>query len=264
MKLKRRPLHRRPPMKLVAPGRPGQAAPGRKEPTAADRAKQSFMAAITHELRTPLNAIIGFAEIMDGELLGPIETPQYREYIRDIRASGWHLLRFIEDILVISQAEAGQLVLGKREVELVELVDRAHAPFEAQCLLRRIRFVFDLPSDLVIRVDPARAERALSCLLSNAVKFSEDGGEIRVQAFLEASGTLRLVIRDHGIGMAPAAIERAFAPFVQLEDKLSRPYEGAGLGLPLARLLTELHGGRVTIDSRPGEGTAATLELPAY
>ena len=255
---------RRAPVKLVASRRPHLASPEQPAAPAFDRAKQSFLAAISHELRTPLNAIIGFAEIMDAELLGPIEIAEYRDYVRDIGASSRHLLRIIEDVLQISQAEAGQLVLLKSEIDLAELIGRACRPFAAQSIRRRIRIVTDLPTDLIVRVDAARVERAVSCLLSNAIKFSSDGEEVRVEAGMEAQAKVRIVIRDRGIGMEADAIERAFVSFVQLEDKLSRPYDGAGLGLPLARLLAELHGGSVGIASEPGQGTTATLELPAY
>lgn len=129
---------------------------------------------------------------------------------------------------------------------------------------RGIRIVPSLPEELVIQVDPTRIERAISCLLSNAIKFSSDGGEIDVRAELGTDDEIRIAISDNGIGIAPSAIERAFMPFVQLADKLSRPYEGAGLGLPLARLLAEMHGGTVAISSQPGQGTVATLKLPAY
>ncbi len=251
-------------MKLVEPPRPESALPGDRQGPGFDRAKQSFLAAISHELRTPLNAIIGFAEIMDAELLGPIEIAEYRDYVRDIRASSRHLLRIIEDVLQISQAEAGQLVLLKSEIDIAELLSRVCETFEAQCVPRRIRILADFPTDLIVRVDASRIERAVSCLLSNAIKFSHDGGEVRVEADIGGAGRVRIVIRDDGIGMDRDAIERAFVPFVQLEDRLSRPYEGAGLGLPLARLLAELHGGSVAIDSAPGNGTSATLDLPAY
>jgi two-component system cell cycle sensor histidine kinase PleC len=261
--LRSRPQAERPPVKLVAWRSPA-AALDDHQAAGFDRAKKSFLAAISHELRTPLNAIIGFAEIMDAQILGPIETPEYREYIRDIGTTGRHLLRIVEDVLDISQAEAGELVMAKREVDSGELIRRSLASFDAACLARKIRIVTELPEDLIVQVDPARVERAVTCLLSNAIKFSRDSGQVEVRAAFGADGQIRIAIRDHGIGMPPAAIERAFAPFVQLQDKLSRPYEGAGLGLPLARLLAELHGGRVLIDSLPGEGTIATLELPAY
>jgi two-component system, cell cycle sensor histidine kinase PleC len=251
------------PVKLVASRRPAARVDDHGGPSF-DRAKKSFLAAISHEMRTPLNAIIGFSEIMDAELLGPIERAEYREYIRDIRTSSRHLLRIIEDVLEISQAEAGELVLAKREVDAAELVSLAIARYDATCLARRISVVPDLANDLVIQVDPPRVERAIMCLLSNAIKFSADRSTIHIRADLGTDQRVRIVIRDHGIGMAPSAIGRAFTPFIQLEDRLSRPYDGAGLGLPLARLLAELHGGTVHIDSRRGEGTTATLEFPAY
>lgn len=252
-----------PPVRLVASRRPADKLDDHGGP-GFDRAKKSFLAAISHELRTPLNAIIGFSEIMDAEVLGPIERAEYREYIRDIRTSSRHLLRVIEDVLEISQAEAGELVLAKREVDAAELVSRAIAQYEASCLARRIRVLPDLAEDLVIQVDPPRVERAIMCLLSNAIKFSADRSTIHIGAELGADHRVRIAIRDQGIGMAPSAITRAFTPFIQLEDRLSRPYDGAGLGLPLARLLAELHGGTVHLASRRGAGTTATLELPAY
>lgn len=255
---------RRSPVKLVASRAAGAGASGARAAPGLDRAKSSFMAAINHELRTPLNAIIGFAEIMDAELLGPIEIAQYREYVRDIRSSSRHLLRIIEDVLEISQAETGELVLIKREIDIAELVLRAIASFDVECLARRISIVTDLPEQLVIQVDPARIERAISCLLSNAVKFSRDGGEIGVAVELGTEDEVRIAIRDEGIGIAPSAIQRVFTPFVQYADNLSRAYDGAGLGLPLARKLAEMHGGTVTIASRHGQGRVATLKLPAY
>ena len=155
-------------------------------------------------------------------------------------------------------------MLAKREIDIAELVEKAIASFDVPCLARDIRIVADLPDGLVIQVDPNKIERAISCLLSNAVKFSRDGGEISISAELVAKGEVRIVVKDKGIGIAAAAIDRVFTPFVQFADKLSRPYEGAGLGLPLARLLAEEHGGTVTLASRPGHGTVATLKLPAY
>ena len=246
---------RRPPVKLVASGRP----------SAAERAKQSFMAAVSHELRTPLNAIIGFVEIMEAELLGPIENASYRGYVLDILLSSRHLLQVIEDVLATSQAEAGQLVLRKSEVDAAELVDRALSGVVAdEAAAKSVTIEADVPRDLVVRVDPARIERAIACLLSNAVKFSDDGGRVQLSAALGPDGRLHITVRDQGIGMEKAAINRAFIPFVQLKNNLSRPYGGAGLGLPLARLLAELHGGSLELDSRPGRGTVATLTLPPY
>lgn len=250
-------------MKLVAAGSAVKRS-ANAEASSFDRAKKSFLAAMSHELRTPLNAIIGFAEVMDAQILGPIPTAEYRDYVRHILGSSRHLLRIIEDVLEISQAEAGELVLGKREVDLAELVNSAVHPFDAQCLARKIRVVKDLPDHLVILVDPERVRRAISSLLSNAIKFSRDDSEIHISAKLRGEDRVVITIRDSGIGMEPSTIEQAFAPFIQLQDKLSRPFEGSGLGLPLARLLVELHGGNVQLETSPGVGTKAILELPAY
>ena len=229
-----------------------------------ERAKQSFLAAMSHELRTPLNAIIGFSEIMDAEVFGPLSAPQYREYVRDILGSARRLLHIIEDVLEISRAEAGELVLSKREVDVAELIDETLRAFRDWCRSRRIKVVTDVPDHIVIRVDPQKIRRVLASLISNAVKFSGDRSTIRLAARLDQCGMVTLSVRDRGIGMDPQAIERAFVPFAQLDDSLSRQFDGSGLGLSLARLLVELHDGRIEIDSAPGVGTTATIILPAY
>jgi signal transduction histidine kinase len=229
-----------------------------------ERAKKSFLAAMSHELRTPLNAIIGFAEIIDAEVFGPLSVPQYHTYVRDILGSARHLLQIIEDVLEITRAEAGELVLNKREVDVASLVGQSLVSVQVQCKAKRIKIVADLPQDVVIKVDPDKLARVLASLLSNAVKFSDDGSIVRLAARLQDCGLVAITVEDQGIGMQPEAIERAFAPFVQLDDDLSRQFEGSGLGLPLARLLTELHGGSIRLDSTPGVGTTATLSLPAY
>ena len=229
-----------------------------------DRAKQSFLAAMSHELRTPLNAIIGFSEIMDAEVFGPLSAPQYSEYVRDILGSARRLLHIIEDVLEISRAEAGELVLSKREVDVGELIDESLRPFRDWCRSRRIKVVTDVPDHIVIHVDPHKIRRVLASLISNAVKFSGDRTSIALAARLDESGLLTLSVRDRGIGMDPEAIERAFVPFAQLDDSLSRQFDGSGLGLSLARVLVELHDGRIEIDSAPGLGTTATVILPAY
>ncbi len=229
-----------------------------------DRAKRSFLAAMSHELRTPLNAIIGFAEIIDAEMFGPLPVPQYRHYVRDILGSGRHLLQIIDDVLEMTNAEAGVLVLNKREVALRDVVAEARSALHSVCVARQVRVTTRIPAELVVQVDPDKLRRALGCLLSNAVKFGRDGGKIAIAAELCDAGRVTIRIEDDGIGMDPAAVERAFTPFVQLEDKLSRAFEGSGLGLPLSRLLTELHGGTLNLVSSPGVGTTAILDLPAY
>ncbi len=237
-----------------------RASPG----TSHARAKTSFLAAMSHELRTPLNAIIGFAQLIDAQVFGPISVPQYQSYIHDILTSARHLLQIIEDVLEITRGEAGELVLNKREIDVGSLVDQALVAVRPQSRSKRIRITADLPEDLVIKVDPDKMKRVVASLLSNAVKFSPDRSSVRVVVRLRDCDHVTISIEDHGIGMEPEAVERAFAPFVQLDDELSRQFEGSGLGLALARLLTELHGGSIRIDSIPGRGTTAILTLPAY
>lgn len=252
---------------LLAPARPRLAckpssriANGRS----GERAKQSFLAAMTHELRTPLNAIIGFAEIMDAELLGPVGVPQYRQYVRDILASSRRLLQIIEDVLDMSRGEAGDLVLLKREVDLRQLISEAQLAVEEHCRSRRIDVALDVPDDVVVRVDPQKLSRAIACLLSNAVKFSPDGSSVSVSVSVDPHATVSIAVEDHGSGIEPGCVDLAFEPFAQLDDELSRQFDGAGLGLPLARIIAELHGGSLRLESVPGVGTTAILQFPAY
>jgi signal transduction histidine kinase len=228
-----------------------------------DAAKSNFLAAMSHELRTPLNAIIGFAEILDAEVLGPMPVAQYSQYVRDILHSGRCLLQIVDDVLEISRAEAGELVLHMREVELQSLVAEACCSFGESARARNIEIFADVSSDLIVQVDPDKFRRIIACLLANAIKFSGSGSKVRLIARLEKE-LLKIRISDEGIGMDPKAIERAFSPFVQLEGVLSRRFEGFGLGLSLARSLVQLHGGTLELDSAPGEGTTATIALPAY
>jgi signal transduction histidine kinase len=229
-----------------------------------DAAKSNFLAAMSHELRTPLNAIIGFAEILDAEVFGPMPVAQYGQYVRDILQSGRCLLQIVEDVLEISRAEAGELVLQTREIELLPLVADSCRSFDESARARSIRIAAEVSSDLIVQVDPEKLRRIIACLLGNSIKFSPDGSTVRVAAWLESRGLLKICITDEGIGMNPKAIERAFSPFVQLDAILSRRFEGSGLGLSLARSLVQLHGGTLELDSAPGAGTTATIALPAY
>ena len=243
--------------KHVEPQRPAETSP--------QRAKESFLAAMSHELRTPLNAIIGFAEIMDNGLFGPVAPDPYKAYVHDILLSARSVLQIIEDVLEISRAEAGDLVLRKREVALRAIVEAAAAQIDRRTSAEhRHQLHVEVDADLVARVDPDKVQRILACLLSNAVKFSPGGSDVDVSAKLGADGLIRISVKDAGIGFARDTIEQAFVPFVQLDDSLSRRFDGAGVGLPLARMLAELHGGTVEIDSEPGAGTTATLVLPCY
>jgi signal transduction histidine kinase len=152
----------------------------------------------------------------------------------------------------------------RREVEVLNLVGEALLAIDGQRRSKRIRVVSDVPDQLVIQVDPEKVRRVIVSLLSNAVKFSPNQSIVRLTVGLDQAGLVTITVEDRGIGMDPQAIDRAFAPFVQLDEELSRQFEGSGLGLPLARLLTELHGGRIELDSVPGAGTRVVVTFPAY
>ncbi len=230
----------------------------------ANRSKSEFLASMSHELRTPLNAIIGFSEIMDREMLGPIGNAQYKGYATDISDSAGHLLELINDILDAAKIEAGEMSLTEETVDshdLVESVRRLIAPRAERAKLRlEVRVADDVPA---LRVDKTKLKQILINLLSNAVKFTPEGGRVSLDAELADNGEFLFRVGDNGIGIAPDDIARAMAPFGQVDSRLSRKYEGTGLGLPLAKTLTELHGGGFELVSQPDVGTTVTLRLPA-
>jgi signal transduction histidine kinase len=225
----------------------------------ANRAKSSFLATMSHELRTPLNAVIGFAQLLEQQRFGPIGDEKYREYIGHIRESGEHLLAMINDILDLSRVESGHSPLNESAIDLDDLVRRTVALMEAKARDGGLRLEIDLPDHLPrLRGDERAIKQILLNLLANAVKFTPAGGDIRV-AVGRVEDTLELSVRDNGIGIAPADHGRVFEPFVQVDSELNRRFEGTGLGLPLVRSLVEQHGGRIFLESAPGEGTCVKV-----
>lgn len=229
---------------------------------AANRAKTEFLANMSHELRTPLNAIMGFAQIMKLETFGPVEQPKYQEYFSDILRSSDHLLNVINDILDIAKIEAGKVELDETEVEVTEIFGAAER-FVRDNAARagvsvRIRDPGPLPRLLV---DERRLRQVLLNILSNAVKFTPRGGRVEMSAEVADRG-LEIAVRDSGIGMEPAQIAVAMAPFGQVDSGIGRKYDGTGLGLPLSKALTDLHGGRFRLESIPGTGTTVRVWLP--
>ncbi len=229
----------------------------------ASRAKSQFITNMSHELRTPLNAVIGFSEILESEAFGPLGNARYKEYAADIHRSGEHLLGVVNDLLDIGKIEAGEIALQEQDSELAELVERARAIVAATAETRGIAIEVALEGNPVVHGDSAKLRQILINLLSNAVKFSADGGRVLVASHRRADGDLAVSIADQGIGIAAGDLERIWLPFVQADGSLSRRYEGSGLGLPVARGLAELHGGRLELASEPGVGTTVTLVLPA-
>ncbi len=238
----------------------------------ANKSKSEFLARMSHDLRTPLNAILGFSEIIQNEILGPISIGAYKSYAQDIHHSGSHLLDLINDLLDLSKIEAGQYELSETIVELPEVVTQVMRLVEPDAEKKSLHLKTDIGSQLPkLNVDPRATRQMLLNLLSNAVKFTPDGGKVSVDARYDSEG-LGIAIRDTGVGIGPESLERVFEPFAQIEqsDLHCRPVErhaakahpGTGLGLSIVKALIELHGGRIEIDSKLGSGTTATLQFP--
>ncbi len=230
----------------------------------ANRVKTEFLATVSHELRTPLNAILGFSEIIERELLGPIGIPQYHDYARDIHDSGTHLLQLINDILDISKVEAGKLELNEEEVDVGVIIEKSIRLIaertENANLTMTVQIDPHLPS---LYADARLVKQGVINLLSNAVKFTPNGGHIIVRALQEQDGAIAVSVSDTGIGIAKQDIPRILAPFGQVDSSLSRKYEGTGLGLPLVKSFIDLHGGSLEIQSDVGVGTTVTMRFPA-
>lgn len=230
---------------------------------AANRAKNDFLAIMSHELRTPLNAIIGFSEIISNQMFGPVSQPKYVDYATDIRASGAHLLSIINDILDISKAEAGKLQLEEEPIDPVESLNRTMRMFRQRASELGVDLTFRVRDDIPwLIADPRLFNQVAINLTSNALKFTPEAGSVSVELSFSDQGDLVLSVRDTGIGIKGADMQRIFEPFVQVEDAMSRTQQGTGLGLPLVRKIMNLHGGTIELESSAGTGTIASATFP--
>jgi signal transduction histidine kinase len=234
----------------------------------ANRAKSQFLANISHELRTPLNAIIGFSSILMNQLFGPLGDQKYWEYAKDINESGAHLLDIINDILDLSKAEAGKLILNYEEVHIGKSINKCVTILTERAEKGKVTVTTDVPKTLPALVaDRLRFIQIMLNILSNAVKFTGEGGKVHVTARTqETNGEISHIIftvQDSGIGMSNEDIEKAFQSFGQVDSGLNRKYEGTGLGLPLTKKLMEIHYGSIGLESELGKGTLVTLTFPA-
>jgi PAS domain S-box-containing protein len=251
----------------------------------ASRMKSEFLANMSHELRTPLNAIIGFSEVLRDGLLGDM-TPQQRGFIGDIFGSGKHLLSLINDILDLSKVEAGKMLLDLEPVPVASLFVNSLSIIREKAANRHIDLNMDAPEALgSIQADPRKLKQILYNLLSNAVKFTSEGGHVLLSAArVSRAGVgqlqggwkgrsfpladnaftefLQIGVTDSGIGISPGGLEHLFTPFSQIDSGLARKFEGTGLGLAMVKLLAELHGGAVAVESAVGEGSRFTVWLP--
>ena len=230
----------------------------------ANHAKSAFLANMSHELRTPLNAIIGFSEIMEQGLFGPLGNPQYSEYAEDIRRSASHLLSIISDILDLSKIEAGRMELHEEMIDLAYVVNSCRTIVKESAANAGLTLRALLPEGLPpLYADKRSVRQILLNLLSNAIKFTPKGGGVTVEAKREPSGELALIVRDTGIGMSVDDIEIVLQPFGQVESAHTRSHDGTGLGLPITKSLAEMHGGSMAVESEVGKGSAITVRFPA-
>ncbi|HSZ68346.1 MAG TPA: ATP-binding protein [Xanthobacteraceae bacterium] len=227
----------------------------------ANAAKSKFLANMSHELRTPLNAIIGFSEIMESAMFGPLGADKYTEYSRDIRESGEYLLDVINDILDMSKIEAGGIRLAPEAVAVEPILVDCQRVVSTRAGEKHLNLTVEIEPGLVVNADRRALKQIALNLLSNAVKFTPEGGAVTVYG-RERGGMVTIAIKDNGIGIPKIALRKLGRPFEQVESQLTKKYQGSGLGLAIAKSLVELHGGDMRIRSTLGVGTIVIVRLP--
>jgi two-component system cell cycle sensor histidine kinase PleC len=216
---------------------------------------------MSHELRTPLNAIIGFSEIMEAAMFGPLGGEKYTEYSRDIRESGEYLLDVINDILDMSKIEAGGIRLSPEVVELEPILADCLRVVSTRAGEKKLELHAEIEPEILLNADRRAVKQVALNLLSNAVKFTPDGGAVTVRGRVRG-GMITIAIADNGIGIPKEALRKLGRPFEQVESQLTKKHQGSGLGLAIAKSLTEMHGGTMRIRSKLGKGTMVVVRLP--
>jgi two-component system cell cycle sensor histidine kinase PleC len=227
----------------------------------ANAAKSKFLANMSHELRTPLNAIIGFSEIMESAMFGPLGAEKYTEYSRDIRESGEYLLDVINDILDMSKIEAGGIRLAREAVALEPVLADCLRVVSTRAGEKHVALNAHVEPEINLHADRRAIKQIALNLLSNAVKFTPDGGAVTVRGRARG-GIVTIAIEDNGIGIPKKALRKLGRPFEQVESQLTKRHQGSGLGLAIAKSLTEMHGGAMRIRSKLGTGTMVVVRLP--
>ncbi len=229
---------------------------------AANRSKSQFLATFSHELRTPLNAIIGFSDVMQKTLFGKLGNAKYEEYARYIHESGTYLLEVINDILDMSKFEAGRMQLQIETLDLGEIIDDSIRVVAEGAKARDIKLKRNGAISLEIQADRRALKQTLLNLLANAVKFTPEGGDVKIRLARAPKGRVKIAIADTGIGIPEHEIKNLGRPFEQVENQFTKSHKGSGLGLAISRSLVEMHGGTIDIISKEGKGTTVTCFLP--
>jgi nitrogen-specific signal transduction histidine kinase len=228
----------------------------------ANRLKSEFLANMSHELRTPLNAIIGFAELMHKGRVGPVSS-EHQEYLGDILTSSRHLLRLINDVLDLAKVESGKMEFRPEVVDVGKLIGEVRDILRGLAASKRLQLETSLPPDLgPVTADPARLKQVLYNYLSNAIKFTPEGGRVTLSASPAGPDLFRVEVRDTGIGVSPENLGKLFVEFQQLDASAAKKYQGTGLGLALTKRIVEAQGGRVEVQSVPGRGSTFAAILP--
>ena len=227
----------------------------------ASQFKSKFLANMSHELRTPLNAVIGFSELLEQEMFGPL-SPRQKEYVQNILTSGQHLLSLVNDVLDISKVEAGRMELVREWTSLAQVTESVDRILQSLARKKRLTLKLSLPEDLPdVFIDPIRMKQVLYNLLANGIKFTPEGGMVGLSVCLEGS-QLHLSVDDTGIGIPADQLSRLFQPFEQIRNRAGGEHEGTGLGLALTKSLVELHGGTISVRSEVGKGSSFQVALP--
>lgn len=239
----------------------GALVEAKRTAEAASKAKSDFLANVSHDLRSPLNSIMGFSEVMIEGMAGPITDAQ-KEYLGDILESGRYLLRLIEYSLDLSKVEMRKMKLELGEFCLRTLLEESLAMFKGKVLTRHMELRMDIAEDIsYVTADDVKVRQVLLNLLSNAFKFTPDGGEVGVTA-RNATGDVQITVWDTGIGISEEDLPKLFRPFQQIETTLTKKHPGTGLGLYYSKKLVELHGGSIWVESEVGRGSKFTFTIP--
>ena len=229
---------------------------------AANKSKSEFLANFSHELRTPLNAVIGFSDVMQNGLFGPLGSEKYYEYARDIHESGNFLLQVINDILDMAKIEAGRITLNVEALDLGEIVGDSIRVVAQGAKERNVTLKRTGARKLEMQADRRALKQILLNLLSNAVKFTPADGTVSVRLSRSTKGRVRIAIADTGIGIPERELDKLGRPFEQVENQFTKSHKGSGLGLAISRSLVEMHGGHIEIASEEGKGTTVSVVLP--